>query len=109
MKTDHDSAPSLCQECRQLIAASGLHWVLCGGLQVGAHRQPQVWLLKPKDDRARAKQRADDMRKMAALARENHTLRNALQRIVDEAESDGGLTAWDGSDIAKEALQNERA
>ena len=31
-------------------------------------------------------------------------LRAALQRIVDEADSDDGLTAWDGGDIAREAL-----
>lgn len=32
-------------------------------------------------------------------------LRAALKRIVDEAESDDGLTAWDGADIAREALK----
>ena len=31
-------------------------------------------------------------------------LRAVLQRIVDEAESDDGLTAWDGGDIARVAL-----
>lgn len=38
-------------------------------------------------------------------AKENVELRAALQRIVDEADSDDGLTAWDGSDIARAALQ----
>jgi hypothetical protein len=32
-------------------------------------------------------------------------LRIALQRIVNEADSDDGLTAWDGSDIARAALE----
>lgn len=35
-------------------------------------------------------------------------LRAALQRIVDEAESDDGLTAWDGSDIARQALNEQK-
>ena len=32
-------------------------------------------------------------------------LRAALQQIVDEADSDNGLTAWDGGDIARHALE----
>jgi predicted nuclease with TOPRIM domain len=31
-------------------------------------------------------------------------LRTALQQIVTEADSDDGLTAWDGADIARRAL-----
>ncbi len=34
-------------------------------------------------------------------------LRAALQKIVDEADSDDGLTAWDGSDIARVALEQK--
>jgi len=36
---------------------------------------------------------------------ENIQLRAALRRIVDEADSDNGLTAWDGADIARAALE----
>ncbi len=41
------------------------------------------------------------------LAAEIERLSAALQRIVTEAESDNGLTAWDGADIAREALDKE--
>lgn len=37
-------------------------------------------------------------------AADNDRLRAALKRIIDEAESDDGLTAWDRSEIAKAAL-----
>lgn len=37
-------------------------------------------------------------------ADEIERLRAALQQIVDEADSDNGLTAWDGGDIARAAL-----
>ncbi len=40
----------------------------------------------------------------AALLKQNAALRAALERIVAEAESDDGLTAWDGGDIARAAL-----
>jgi len=33
-------------------------------------------------------------------------LRAALQKIIDEADSNDGLTAWDGADIARAALAN---
>lgn len=36
-------------------------------------------------------------------------LRAALQRIISDAESDNGMTAWDGADIAREALRIGRA
>jgi hypothetical protein len=42
---------------------------------------------------------------IAEAAAEIERLRAALQRIVDEADSDDGLTAWDGSDIARAALE----
>ena len=32
-------------------------------------------------------------------------LRAALQKIIDEADSNDGLTAWDGSNIARAALR----
>jgi hypothetical protein len=38
----------------------------------------------------------------------NAELLAALQRIVDEADSDDGLTAWDGGDIARAALAKAR-
>ena len=31
-------------------------------------------------------------------------MRAALQKIIDDAESDDGATAWDGADIAQAAL-----
>lgn len=34
-------------------------------------------------------------------------LRAALKRIVAEADSDDGLTAWDGGDIARAALEQQ--
>lgn len=36
--------------------------------------------------------------------KEIERLRAALQQIVDEADSDDGMTAWDGGDIAAKAL-----
>ncbi len=41
---------------------------------------------------------------MYEAADEIGRLRGALQRIVNEADSDDGMTAWDGGDIAREAL-----
>lgn len=42
--------------------------------------------------------------RLNAAANEIDRLRAVLQRIVDEAESDDGMTAWDASDLAREAL-----
>jgi len=39
------------------------------------------------------------------LANDNERMRAALQKIVTEADSDNGLTAWDGADIARRALE----
>ena len=44
--------------------------------------------------------------KLTAAETEIARLRAALQKIVDEADSDDGLTAWDGADIARAALAN---
>ena len=44
--------------------------------------------------------------KMLDMKDEIERLRTALQRIVAEAESDDGLTAWDGADIARAALSS---
>jgi len=38
------------------------------------------------------------------LEAEHFRLTNALEKIIREAESDNGLTAWDGADIARAAL-----
>ena len=38
----------------------------------------------------------------------NAKLTEALQKIVDEADSDDGMTAWDGGDIARDALAKVR-
>jgi hypothetical protein len=43
-------------------------------------------------------------RNIEEAADEIERLRAALQRIVTEADSDDGLSAWNGSDIAREAL-----
>lgn len=43
--------------------------------------------------------------RLNAAADEVDRLRAALQRIVEEAESDDGMTAWDGSAIARAALE----
>jgi hypothetical protein len=37
-------------------------------------------------------------------ADEIERLRKALQKIIDDADSDDGATAWDGSEIARAAL-----
>ena len=42
-----------------------------------------------------------------AIDDENERLRTALQQIVHEADSDDGISAWDGSDIARRALEQE--
>jgi hypothetical protein len=34
-------------------------------------------------------------------------LRAALQQIIAEADSDDGMTAWDGGDIARRALEQK--
>jgi len=39
------------------------------------------------------------------LARQNRRLQAALQEIITAADSDNGLTAWDGADIARRALE----
>jgi hypothetical protein len=39
------------------------------------------------------------------LRAKNEKLLAALRRIVAEADSDDGLTAWDGADIARNALK----
>jgi len=41
---------------------------------------------------------------MAEAADEIERLRAALQKIIDDADSDDGATAWDGSEIARAAL-----
>jgi hypothetical protein len=38
------------------------------------------------------------------LRASNEALLTALQLIVDQADSDDGLTAWDGGDIARAAI-----
>lgn len=48
--------------------------------------------------------RDEDDEIIRGLEAENERLRAALQQIIDEAESDDGLTAWDGSEIARAAL-----
>ena len=48
--------------------------------------------------------RLSDVKRQIAATFEIERLRAALQKIVDEADSDDGLTAWDGADIAKRAL-----
>jgi hypothetical protein len=42
------------------------------------------------------------------LHMEIERLTAALQQIVTEADSDDGLTAWDGADIARRALEKKR-
>ena len=44
---------------------------------------------------------------IGGLHSEIDRLRAALQRIVDEADGDDGLTAWDGGDIARTALADQ--
>jgi hypothetical protein len=39
--------------------------------------------------------------------REIERLTAALRQIVDEADGDDGLTAWDGADIARRALEGK--
>jgi hypothetical protein len=41
------------------------------------------------------------------LHAESERLRAALQQIVMEADSDDGMTAWDGGDIARRALEQK--
>lgn len=43
----------------------------------------------------------------AEIVEECAKYKAALQQIIAEADSDDGLTAWDGSDIAREALASE--
>ena len=45
---------------------------------------------------------------LPALVAEVKRLREALARIVAESESDDGLTAWDGAEIARAALSESR-
>jgi len=40
-------------------------------------------------------------------ADEIERLRAALQKIIDDADSDDGATAWDGSEIARAALGDQ--
>ena len=42
-----------------------------------------------------------EIKRLRAL---NAKLTEALQKIVDEADGDDGMTAWDGGDIARDAL-----
>lgn len=63
------------------IEASGLRWALCGGLHVGHTVQPRVWLLRPKDETDRERQRAKDLQRMAAMAR-------TLARVLEWCEMD---------------------
>ena len=48
---------------------SGIEWVLCGGVNVGMHNHPYVWKLRPIDEEARERQRADDLSKLARAVR----------------------------------------
>jgi hypothetical protein len=41
---------------------------------------------------------------MEEAAEEIERIRAALQKIIDDADSDDGATAWDGSEIARAAL-----
>ena len=47
--------------------------------------------------------------KLREMQEEIARLREALQRIVSEADSDDGLTAWDGAAIARAALEARNA
>ena len=57
---------------------------------------PDDWYIEPTGE-----SRILDQQKVAV---ELGRLRAALQQIVDEADSDDGLTAWDGGDIARKTL-----
>ena len=61
--------PSLCAECSKIIEDSNLHFVQCGGLAVGLHRQPLVWKLRDKDETLMLAKRTKDLQKMAAAMR----------------------------------------
>lgn len=56
------------------------------------------------------RERADKAEAELAASRDREAqMREALERIVAEAESDDGLSAWDGGDIAREALASPPA
>jgi len=76
------------------LEESGLHWVLCGGMQVGHTNQPKVWRLRPKDEPEREAQRARDLQRMAGMAR-------VLARVLEWCESDSPDFEIDADAIRK--------
>lgn len=56
------------------LEENGLHWVLCGGVQVGLRTHPKVWRLRPKDEVEREAQRAKDLQRLASAARLIHSI-----------------------------------
>jgi hypothetical protein len=65
----NNQPPPLCAECSKIIEDSNLHFVQCGGLAVGLHRQPLVWRLRDKDECLMSARRTKELQKMAAAMR----------------------------------------
>ena len=90
MKTKQAAGPRPTGATDGQLEMNGLHWTLCGGLQVGMHTHPWTWRLRPKDEVARVAQRTEELqalataaRKVAGLQAEVRRLTGALERLRD--------------------------
>ena len=68
--------PVPCPACAGAIGASELRWVKCGGLSVGAYRQPMVWRLRGRYSSDVIQQNAKYSQRLAAAARLVHALKD---------------------------------
>mgnify|MGYP001593998298 CR=1 FL=1 len=78
MQLSDPSKPILSPEFAQLVRDSKLELVLCGGLTVGHHTYPKVWLLRDCYEVVKQEEKTKLLQKMAMLARENFELKSKL-------------------------------
>ena len=60
------------------LAEQGLHWVLCGGLQIGEWIEPLAWRLRPIDELKVEEEKTKTLQRMATMAREIETLKREI-------------------------------
>ena len=78
--------PILSPEFAQLVRDSKLELVLCGGLTVGHHTYPKIWLLRDQNEVIKQEEKTKLLQKMAMLVRENFELKSKLNnKEVDKA------------------------